>query len=149
MIDRNNKSSLNNAGCYKKNFHHDSGKNSLDVIGHTHIPADYAFQLSGTVEEFVGQALGPVSLCRVPFSFFFHFMEMCSSMANHLSHKAPALPLVRVVYLPKEDEMCDPKKPESFLFSFYSGVAATWEATRRGRGEEICDLSCFMSTVIC
>lgn len=118
-----------------------TGKNSLDVI-EQHIPTDCAFHPSGTAEEFAGQAVGPVSLCS-PFFFSFlplllsHYIEMCSSMANHLpltelqhSHRP-----VRPIYLFNEEELTL-KETRKWVFTLELLYCATWPALpgRQTRG---------------
>lgn len=127
---------------YNKNLHQVWGKNSLDVI-EQHIPTDCAFHPSGTAEEFAGQAVGPVSLCSPFFFFFFlplllsHYIEMCSSMANHLpltelqhSHRP-----VRPIYLFNEEELTL-KETRKWVFTLELLYCATWPALpgRQTRG---------------
>lgn len=63
---------------YNKNFHQDRGKNSLDVIGHTHTsagPCLSPIRLSGGV---CGPSRGASQ------SVLFSLHEPCSNMANHI-----------------------------------------------------------------
>lgn len=88
-------SSACSAWNYNKNLHQVWGKNSLDVIGQ-HIPTDCAFHPSGTAEEFVGQAVGPVSLCTVPFFSPPSSLSLHRNVLQHgkssPSHRATTLP---------------------------------------------------------
>lgn len=117
---------MHNAWLYNKNFHEDGGKNSLDVIGHTQW-MDWAFHPSGTVEELVGQAVGPVSLSEQ--SPTFHYTEMCSSMANHLSQSYNTPMLGPFIYPMKKSWHF--RKGESFHCGV--NVLLNWTICRRRR----------------
>ena len=79
---------------YNKNFHQDWGKNSLDVIGHTHTSG-----LCLSPIRHSGGVCGPScgasqSVCTVLLFFLSSFTtsKCAPSMANHISRRATTLP---------------------------------------------------------
>lgn len=73
------------------NFHQDWDKNSLFVIGHTHTNRTVPFTHQAQRRSFCGPSCGASQSVRRP-CFFSHYIEICSSMANHLSHRPTTLP---------------------------------------------------------
>lgn len=78
-----------NAWNYNKNSRQDRGKNSLDVIGHTHTSGTVPFTHQAQWRSLRAKLWGQWVCAQ---SCFFHYTEMRSSMANHLSHRATVLP---------------------------------------------------------
>lgn len=122
-----------NAWNYNKNSHQDWGKNSLDVIGHTHTSGTVPFTHQAQWRSLRAKLWGQ-SVCAQ--SCFFHSIEMCSSMANHLPDWATMLPQACQTQVFTLRRRADTRGNQKMgFFALQLQHCATWTAARGGAEE--------------